>query len=89
MKFFLYYLLVVNLYGLFLMYSDKSKSIKKKWRTPEAKLLFIAFIFGSFGIFSGMYLFRHKTKHKKFTLIVPLVCFIQFYIIFKITQKFF
>lgn len=83
MKILLYYLLAINLYGIFLMYSDKKKSIKGKWRVPEAKLFFIALIFGSFGVLSGMYLFRHKTKHKKFVFLVPIILLIQLYIVFK------
>lgn len=84
MKIFLYYLLIINLYGVFLMYSDKRKSIKGKWRVPEASLFFISLILGSFGILAGMYLFRHKTKHKKFVFFVPLICFAHLYILFRI-----
>lgn len=84
MKIFIYYILVINLYGIFLMYSDKKKSIKGKWRVPEANLFFVSLIFGSFGILSGMYLFRHKTKHKKFIFFIPLICFIHLFIFFKI-----
>jgi uncharacterized membrane protein YsdA (DUF1294 family) len=65
------------------MYSDKKKSIKGKWRVPEARLFFIALVFGSFGVLSGMYLFRHKTKHKKFVFLVPIIFLIQIYIGFK------
>jgi uncharacterized membrane protein YsdA (DUF1294 family) len=65
------------------MYSDKKKSIKGRWRVPESNLFFIALIFGAFGILSGMYLFRHKTKHNKFVFFIPLICFIQLYILFK------
>lgn len=88
MKILLYYLLIINLYGIFLMYSDKKKSIKGKWRVPEANLFFIALIFGSLGILSGMYIFRHKTKHKKFVFLIPLICFIQIYILFKLYKYF-
>ena len=83
MKFFLYYIVIINLYGMFLMHSDKNKSIRKKWRVPESKLFFIAFIFGGFGILAGMYLFRHKTKHKKFVILIPIICFVQLYILYK------
>lgn len=81
MKIFLYYLIIINLYGAFLMHSDKKKSIKGTWRIPEATLFFIALILGSFGILSGMYIFRHKTKHKKFVFLVPLILLAQLYII--------
>ncbi|KZL91237.1 DUF1294 domain-containing protein [Clostridium magnum] len=83
MKIFLYYVLIINLYGVLLMYSDKKKSIKSKWRVPESNLFFVASIFGSLGIFLGMHIFRHKTKHKKFVFLIPLICLVQIYVLFK------
>lgn len=83
MKIFLYYVLIINLYGVLLMYSDKKKSIKNKWRVPESNLFFVASVFGSLGIFLGMHIFRHKTKHKKFVFLIPLICLVQIYVLFK------
>lgn len=51
---------------------DKQRAIKRKWRIPERTLLFIAVIGGGIGAFFGMYGFRHKTKHAKFVIILPL-----------------
>jgi hypothetical protein len=48
------------------------------WRIPEATLLLVAFLGGSLGSLLGMYTARHKTKHLKFTLVVPLLFFFQF-----------
>lgn len=59
------------------MLVDKRKAIKKKWRIPEATLLFWAAIGGSVGSLAGMYVFRHKTKHPKFTLGVPAILIAQ------------
>ncbi|KAJ53903.1 uncharacterized membrane protein YsdA (DUF1294 family) [Clostridium tetanomorphum] len=83
MKYLLYYLTFINLYGIFIMYIDKKNAIKGKWRIPEKKLFFISSIFGSLGIFIGMYMFNHKTKHKKFTLGIPLILFLQVVILIK------
>lgn len=83
MKILLYYIFVINLYGILIMYYDKRKSIKKQWRTPESKLFLISFILGSLGVLLGMYLFRHKTKHMKFTLGIPLIFVIQLYLLSK------
>lgn len=55
------------LYGI-----DKKRAKRKQWRIPEATLLLIAFLGGAPGAFLGMQIFRHKTKHLKFTLLVPL-----------------
>ncbi|WP_411679532.1 DUF1294 domain-containing protein [Clostridium thailandense] len=83
MKILLYYILIINLYGILIMYYDKNKSIKKQWRVPEARIFLISFILGSLGVILGMYLFRHKTKHMKFTLGVPLIFIIQVYFLGK------
>lgn len=71
------YFLVVNL-AAFIMYGlDKRKAIKGKWRTPEATLIGVAVIGGSIGALCGMKHFRHKTKHKKFTIGVPAILIVQ------------
>lgn len=70
-------LAVVNLIA-FVMYGlDKSYAKKKKWRIPEANLIFIAMLYGAVGAFLGMKAFRHKTKHKKFTVTVPILLLLQ------------
>lgn len=65
-------LLVMNLVSLIAYYADKQKAKKGAWRTPEATLIALSWAFGSIGALIGMYGFRHKTKHIKFTLLVPL-----------------
>lgn len=83
MKIFIIYLIIINLYGLCIMYIDKRKAKKGKWRIPEAKLFTIASLFGSLGIMLGMEIFRHKTKHFKFVYGIPVIFFIQLYLIYK------
>lgn len=41
-------------------------------RVPERILLLLSIIGGSIGALGGMLFFRHKTKHWKFRIIVPL-----------------
>ena len=80
MKLLLYYLLIINAAGLLLMLVDKWKAKKNRWRVRESTLLLIAALGGSVGCLIGMYLFRHKTRHLKFTLGIPLIlagqCFV-------------
>ena len=73
MKLLLYYLLIINAAGLLLMLVDKWKAKKNRWRVRESTLLLIAALGGSVGSLLGMYLFRHKTLHLKFTLGIPLI----------------
>ncbi len=73
----LLYLLIVNAVSFLLMLVDKQKARKKLWRIPEATLLLSAAIGGSPGALAGMYIFRHKTRHLKFTLGVPAILIVQ------------
>lgn len=70
-------LVVWNLYCFYMMYSDKSRAIKKQWRISEKTLLSSAFFFGGIGIWFGMITFRHKTKHWYFQFFVPVFAVLQ------------
>ena len=83
-KLLIYYLLLINLIGILLMFLDKKKAIKRKWRIKENTLMLIALIGGALGILIGMYTFRHKTKHKKFTIGVPTLLILNIILIIKI-----
>ena len=72
MKWILLLLAAVNLLAFVLYGVDKLKAKKGAWRIPEATLLLVAFLGGSVGAFLGMEIFRHKTKHAKFKILVPL-----------------
>ena len=72
-KLLLYYLLIINAAGFALMLVDKWKAKKNRWRVRESTLLMVAALGGSVGSLLGMYLFRHKTRHLKFTLGIPLI----------------
>lgn len=87
MKYFLYYFLFINLVGIFVMYSDKKKSKRGKWRTPENNIFAIAIAYGALGIFMGMRLFRHKTKHNKFVIGIPFILIVEIFIFFKFLYK--
>ncbi len=67
-----YNLIVFCVYGY-----DKRCAIKDKWRVPEKVLIGLAFLGGSVGAYLGMSIFRHKTKHTKFTVLVPLALLIH------------
>lgn len=73
----LLYLLIINAVSFLLMLVDKRKAQKKLWRIPESTLLLSAAIGGSVGSLTGMYTFRHKTRHLKFTLGVPAILIVQ------------
>ncbi len=63
------------------MYIDKQKAIKGQWRISEKSFLILAVIGGSIGIFLGMRMFRHKTKHEAFKVGIPLLFLVQIILI--------
>lgn len=73
MKLLLFYLLIINALSFLLMLVDKWKAKKNRRRIPEATLMGVAALGGSVGSLLGMYTFRHKTLHLKFTLGIPLI----------------
>ena len=73
----LLYLLIINAIGFTLMLADKGAAKKNLWRIPEATLMTAATLGGSLGCLMGMYTVRHKTKHLKFTLGIPLILMAQ------------
>lgn len=73
MKLLLFYLIVINATGLFIMLMDKHNAIHDLRRIPEKGLIFVALIGGSLGCLCGMYLFRHKTRRLKFSLGLPVI----------------
>ena len=81
MKLLLYYLLIINAAGFLLMLVDKWKAKKNRWRIRESTLLIVAALGGSIGSLAGMYLFRHKTQHLKFTLGIPLILAAQCFVV--------
>ena len=77
LKYFLSYLLIINLITFLLYAIDKRRSMRKAWRIPESVLMGFAAVGGSVGALLAMLLFRHKTKHAKFAVGVPLILVAQ------------
>ena len=77
MEYLLLYLLIINAIAFVLMHIDKQKAQKRKYRIPEATLMGTAALGGSIGAWIGMQVFRHKTKHIKFTVGIPVIFGIQ------------
>lgn len=65
---------LMNVYTCFLFFQDKQLARTKQYRISERKLLGTSFLLGGFGALLGMRLFRHKTKHLKFQLLIPVAC---------------
>ncbi|MFB5662948.1 DUF1294 domain-containing protein [Alteribacillus sp. HJP-4] len=70
-------LAAVNLFAIVLMGLDKRKARKRQYRIPEKNFLVLCLLGGAAGVLVGMKIFRHKTKHKSFTMGVPLLLVMQ------------
>ena len=77
MKLFAIYLVVMNVLGVAVMWSDKRRARLHRWRIPEQVLFGVSLLGGSAGTWAGMYLFRHKTKHWYFVVGMPLILVCQ------------
>ena len=71
------YMVIMSIIGFASMGIDKKRAINKKWRTPEKTLFIIAFLGGAAGSVLGMHIFKHKTKHMKFVIFMPLFLVLQ------------
>jgi len=71
------YLLIINLLGFLVMYIDKRRAEKGKWRIPERTLFLFTWLGGGIGTIAGMYILRHKTLKKKFTIGMPVILGIE------------
>lgn len=68
---------VMNIAGFALMGADKRRAKRGEFRVPEAVLFAVAFFFGGVGCTAGMFVFRHKTKHLSFRILLPLFALIS------------
>ena len=71
------YLIGINILTFLIFGADKWKAKRDKWRIPEDTLIWLAIAGGSVGALLGMYLFRHKTKHRKFQIGIPVILLVQ------------
>ena len=62
----------MSVIGFVLMGADKRRAEKGAWRIPEKVLFGVSFLLGGVGSLVGMFVFRHKTKHVSFRILLPL-----------------
>lgn len=77
MKFIFIYIIFINLFLFTLLGIDKKRAKLHKWRIREKNLMCLAILGGSLGGILGIYTFKHKTKHLKFTLGYTIILLIQ------------
>lgn len=80
-------LILLNLVTFGVYGADKHRAKSGRRRIPERTLLFLALIGGSAGALAGMYVFRHKTKKKKFAIGVWLILVLHILIVVRIILR--
>ena len=73
-------LALVNVFSFILYAYDKFMAVRDKWRVPESVLLISAACMGATGALLAMRLFRHKTRHLLFVILVPVMMVGQLYL---------
>lgn len=71
------YLLAVNTAAFICFGIDKRRAKREKWRLRERTLILLSAVGGSVGALLAMKIFHHKTRHKKFTLGIPVILILQ------------
>jgi uncharacterized membrane protein YsdA (DUF1294 family) len=76
--FILAYLLIISIVSVCVTIYDKWAAKKRpKERTRESTLLLLSALGGSVAMLLTMYSIRHKTKHMKFMIGIPLIIAVQ------------
>lgn len=85
--YFIFYFVIINVISFFTMWYDKRLAQRHDWRISEKALFILALLLGGIGIYAGMYRFRHKTKHTKFTIGIPITIVINMISIYFLLTK--
>ena len=70
--------------SFFIMLYDKRQAIYHNFRISEKTIFIVSLLLGGIGTYVGMYVFRHKTKHLKFTIGIPIVIILNIISVFYI-----
>ncbi len=89
MNYFLIYLAVISAVSVIVTVADKVKAIRHRRRVRERTLLILAALGGSVAMLITMLLIRHKTRHLKFMLGIPLIIAAQAAAVFAVWRFFY
>lgn len=76
-KIILIYMAAINICAFIMCLYDKRAAIKRRYRISEKALFTVSIIGGAAGMFLGMLMVRHKTRHWYFMLFIPLFIIIH------------
>ena len=73
----LIYIAVANIVAVIMTIHDKLAAIHHQRRVPENTLMITAALSGCIGMYVTMHMIRHKTKHLKFMLGIPIIFILE------------
>ena len=89
MKYFFIIYGCINIFAFFLAWYDKICAVYDFWRVSEKMLFAAALLGGAPGEYISMIVFRHKTKHMRFMIGLPLIIVLQAAFIASVYLRFF
>lgn len=81
------YLAVIGLVAIIMTVYDKRAASKGGWRVKERSLLIVAALGGSVAMLATMRIIRHKTKHAKFMVGIPVIIVLQIAMVVKVVAR--
>ena len=82
-----FYLVIISIISVIACCYDKLMAIKGKRRISEKALLILSALGGGVAMLLTMYIIRHKTRHLKFMLGIPLIIAAQITILLFILKN--
>jgi uncharacterized membrane protein YsdA (DUF1294 family) len=81
MDYFVRYIIAISVISVIICCYDKIAAKSKMWRIPEKVLLMLSAFGGSVAMYITMQTIRHKTRHNKFMVGIPVIILIQIAVI--------
>ncbi len=81
------YLVIISIVSVIVCCYDKLMAIKGKRRISEKTLLTLSALGGGVAMFFTMCFIRHKTRHLKFMLGIPLIIAVQITVLLLILKN--
>ena len=77
MDYFVRYIIAISVISVIICCYDKVAAKSKLWRIPEKTLLLLSALGGSVAMYVTMQTIRHKTRHNKFMVGIPVIILLQ------------
>lgn len=87
-KIVLIYLAAISLWSVIVTVHDKIAAKRGRRRIPERTLIALSVFGGSVAMYMTMQMIRHKTKHAKFMIGIPVIIVLQLFAVIALSKIF-